>query len=77
MEILDFDVADEPDWIVVKVKDGTVLKVKVEITGVFRMGGDPNTGLPVYGVQIASAVRLVSVPKELIQDKGGMLPQYR
>ena len=77
MEVLDFDVEKEPEWITVKVKDGTTLKVKVEIIGVFRMDNDPNTGLPIYGVQVTSAVRLVSVPKELMQKSTTAMPQYR
>ena len=69
MEVLDFEVEKEPEWVVIKLSDGAVLKFKVEIVAVFHSGNDPNTGLPVYGVQLAPIVRLVSLPTKRAQQK--------
>ena len=48
-----------------KLKDGSVIEVKLEIMNILRAGNDPNTGLPAYIVQSAPMVRLVECPKEL------------
>ncbi len=82
MEVVDFDVENESPWITVRAKDGSVLKVKVEVTGLLRIGNDPNTGIPIYGVQVGTIVRLAKIPKELIvpvsqSTPAGNMPQYR
>lgn len=73
-EIVNFEVEDEPKWVRVKLEDGSVLQIKMEIVGIMRNGNDPNTGLPMYMVQATNIIRLNQVPKELIkknQMKGG------
>ncbi|MGP6206761.1 hypothetical protein ACNF42_01815 [Cuniculiplasma sp. SKW3] len=73
-EIVNFEVEDEPKWVKVKLEDGSVLQIKMEIVGIFKNGNDPNTGLPVYVVQTTNIIRLNQVPKELIKkdhSKGG------
>jgi hypothetical protein len=70
-ELVEFEVEGEDSWITLKLKDGSVLKFRSMVTAVFRMGNDPNTGLPVYAIQNTNAVRMVNIPKELIKkDKG-------
>ncbi|MCL4340059.1 MAG: hypothetical protein JRN19_04720 [Nitrososphaerota archaeon] len=66
-ELVDFEAEGEDHWVTLKLKDGGVIKIKMEITAVFRVGNDPNTGLPIYGVQAANVIRLASIPKELIR----------
>lgn len=70
-ELVDFDTEGEENWITLKLKDGSVLKFRSIVTAVFRMGNDPNTGLPVYAIQNTNAVRVVNVPKELIKRGKG------
>ena len=48
-----------------KLKDGSVVEIRLEIMNILRAGNDPNTGLPAYIVQSAPLVRLVECPKEL------------
>jgi len=66
-EILDFEIldTDKDGWIRIKLSDGTLLKVKVEITGFVRHPTHDPTGYPVYGINVHPVVRIVSVPKDL------------
>ena len=64
-EAVDFDVVKE-DWNEYRLADGTVLKVKLILTGVLRLKNqyDP-IGNPVYAISSLNAVRVLSVPQEL------------
>ncbi len=65
-EIVDYEPIEGPDARVrLKLKDGSVIEVRLLITNILRAGNDPNTGLPSYIVQSAPIVRLVESPKEL------------
>jgi hypothetical protein len=64
-EIVDFTVESGENRVRLKLKDGSVLEVKMEIVNILRAGSDPNTGLPNYVVQATNILRLVSCPKEL------------
>ena len=66
-EILDFEVMKECGWLELKTANGAVLRVKVEPTAVAFMGNDPNTGLPMFSIQIGAIVQLAKVPPELIR----------
>ena len=66
-EVINFEVEDEPKWVKVKLEDGSVIQVKMEIVGIMRAGNDPNTGLPIYMLQAQNIIRLNQVPKELIK----------
>lgn len=66
-EVVGFEVEGEPQWIRLKLKDGTVLELKNEITAVQKVGYDANTGFPVYTVQSVGIMRFQYVPKELIK----------
>ncbi|MGC8573875.1 MAG: hypothetical protein ACP5L0_07790 [Caldisphaera sp.] len=66
-EIVEFELEEEPKWIKIKLKDGTVLELKNEITGVVKIGHDTNTGIPIYNVQSQAILRVKYVPKELIK----------
>jgi hypothetical protein len=68
-ELVDFEAEGEEHWVKLKLKDGSVLKFKSVVSAIFRMGNDPNTGLPIYAIQTANIVRLASVPKELVVKK--------
>jgi phosphotransferase system IIB component len=64
-EVVDFDVESGETRVRLKLKDGSVLEVKMEVTNILRVGNDPNTGLPAYMVQSTNIVRLAHCPKEL------------
>jgi len=64
-EIVDYSVIDGDAKVRLKLKDGSVIEVRLEIMNILRAGNDPNTGLPAYIVQSAPLVRLVECPKEL------------
>lgn len=49
----------------VRLSDGTVLRVKPVITGIFRLHGiSDQNGDPVYHVSFVPAAHIVSVPEE-------------
>ncbi len=64
-EIVDYQVLDGDGKYRLKLKDGSVIEVRLELMNILRAGNDPNTGLPTYVVQSAPLVRLVESPKEL------------
>jgi hypothetical protein len=64
-EIVDYSPLEGDGRLRLKLKDGSVIEVKLEIMNILRAGNDPNTGLPAYIVQSAPMVRLVECPKEL------------
>ncbi len=64
-EIVDYSVLEGDAKVRLKLKDGSVIEVRLEIMNILRAGNDPNTGLPAYIVQSAPLVRLVECPKEL------------
>ena len=66
-EVVNFEIEDEPKWVKVKLEDGSVIQVKMEIVGIMRAGNDPNTGLPIYMLQAQNIIRLNQVPKDLIK----------
>jgi hypothetical protein len=68
-ELVEFETEGEENWTTLKLKDGSVLKFRSVVTAIFRIGNDPNTGLPVYAVQNSNAIRVVSIPKELIKKE--------
>jgi hypothetical protein len=51
----------------VKLEDGSVIQIKMEIVAIMKGGNDPNTGLPLYMVQATNIIRMNKVPKELIR----------
>ena len=66
-EVVNFEVEQEPKWVRVKLADGSVLQIKMEIVAILRGGNDPNTGMPIYMVQATNIIRMNQVPKELIK----------
>ncbi|MCI4337302.1 MAG: hypothetical protein L3K18_07745 [Thermoplasmata archaeon] len=74
-EIVDYSPLEGDGRIRLKLKDGSIIEVKLEIMNILRAGNDPNTGLPAYIVQSAPMVRLVECPKEL--RKSPMRPSPR
>ena len=64
-EIVDYTALEGDARVRLKLKDGSIIEVKLEIMNILRAGHDPNTGLPAYVVQSAPLVRLVECPKEL------------
>ncbi len=66
-ELVEFEIDEEPKWITVKLKDGSVIQIKMEIVAIMRNGNDQNTGLPMYMVQATNIIRMMKVPKDLIK----------
>ncbi|MGI0070786.1 MAG: hypothetical protein ACRECT_01735 [Thermoplasmata archaeon] len=64
-EIVDYETIGGDGKLRLKLKDGSIVEVRLEIMNILRAGNDPNTGLPAYVVQSAPLVRLVECPKEL------------
>ena len=64
-EIVDYTIIEGDGKLRLKLKDGSVVEIRLEIMNILRAGNDPNTGLPTYVVQSAPLVRLVETPKEL------------
>ncbi len=64
-EIVDYQPLEGDGKVRLKLKDGSVIEVRLEIMNVLRAGHDPNTGLPMYVVQSATLIRLVESPKEM------------
>jgi hypothetical protein len=64
-EIVDYSVLSGEPVVKLKLKDGSIIEVKLIIMNILRAGNDPSTGLPFYVVQSAPLVRLVESPKEL------------
>jgi hypothetical protein len=64
-EIVDYQTIEGDGKVRLKLKDGSVVEIRLEIMNILRAGNDPNTGLPAYIVQSAPLVRLVECPKEL------------
>jgi len=64
-EIVDYNIIEGDGKVRLKLKDGSVVEIRLEIMNILRAGNDPSTGLPAYIVQSAPLVRLVECPKEL------------
>ncbi|MCI4323752.1 MAG: hypothetical protein L3K03_07015 [Thermoplasmata archaeon] len=73
-EIVDYTHLEGDGKVRLKLKDGSIIEVRLEIMNILRAGNDPNTGLPVYIVQSAPLVRLVETPKELRKGSGRSAP---
>lgn len=66
-DIVGFETEEDPKWITVKLEDGSVIQIKMEIVAIMKGGNDQNTGLPIYMVQATNIIRMVKVPKDLIK----------
>ncbi len=66
-EVVEFEVVEEPRWITIRLKDGSILELKNEITAVIKIGYDMNTGIPIYNVQSSGTLRVKYIPKEQIK----------
>ena len=64
-EIVDYTLLEGDGKVRLKLRDGSIVEIRLEIMNILRAGNDPNTGLPAYIVQSAPLVRLVECPKEL------------
>ena len=64
-EDIDFSELEEK-WNVYKLKDGTILKVKLVLVGVKRLKKHNLDGTPIYLVNSQNLIRVVDVPKELL-----------
>ena len=64
-EIVDYTTLEGDGRVRLKLKDGSIVEIRLEILNILRSGNDASTGLPLYIVQSAPMVRLVECPKEL------------
>lgn len=68
-ESLDFETTEEV-WNEYELDDGSTLKVKLVLNGVYRLVGEYNDmGEPVYIINSNNQVRALGVPDELMQDE--------
>lgn len=62
---LEYEMEHDP-WIIVKLEDGTVLRIKVEISKMYRLNQhNPQTGEPIYHFLSTNIVRTTNVSLEL------------
>lgn len=65
-EAEDVDFAEEREhWNTYKLKDGTLLKIKLVLQGVKRLQKWNQDGSPIYLINSTNVVRAVDVPKKL------------
>ncbi|MGI0055280.1 MAG: hypothetical protein ACREBZ_06170 [Thermoplasmata archaeon] len=64
-EVVDYEAVGGDGKLRLKLKDGSVIEVRLEIMNILRAGNDGSTGLPTYIVQSTPLIRLVECPKEL------------
>lgn len=64
-EIVDWEIEGKEGKTRIRVAEGATLEVRAVITGVLRLGNDPNTGLPIYNIQWQNVVSLVNCDKKL------------
>ncbi|MCL5802730.1 MAG: hypothetical protein ACP5NK_03265 [Thermoplasmata archaeon] len=80
-ELVEFELEEEPKWVTVKLADGSIIQIKMEIVSILRAGNDQNTGLPMYMVQATNIIRLKKVERSLIskrkQDENKGQTMYR
>lgn len=60
---------EDPKWTTIKLENGVVLEVRLEITGVSFTGyhdprGNP-TNVPIYSVSQQTVIRVQHIPREL------------
>jgi hypothetical protein len=76
-EVQDFEMVKECGWMELKLANGAVLRVKVEPSAVAHVGNDPNTGLPIFSIQLGAVIQLAKVPRELIHRPPAPGTAYR
>ena len=64
-ELVEYTVESGENRLRLKLKDGAVIEIRMEVQHVFRVGNDPVTGLPQYVAMTPSLLRVISCPKEL------------
>jgi hypothetical protein len=64
-EQVDYEIEGKEGRTRIRIKEGATLEMRSVVTGVFRIGNDPNTGLPTYFVGSANIVALVNSDKKL------------
>ncbi len=74
-EIIDFDTQDITKGVRVKLKDGSILEVMLDVTAVTKIGHDINTGMPVYNVNSSTIIKTKYIPKELMKKTKNTKPQ--
>jgi hypothetical protein len=62
---VDFEETSVP-WSTIKLKDGTTLKIKIQVLDVIRMDFyNPTNGDPAYFVPTTTIIRAVEIPNKL------------
>ena len=64
-EVVDYERIEGDGRLRLKLHDGAIIEVRLEIMNILRAGNEPTTGLPSYIVQSTPLIRLVDCPKEL------------
>lgn len=63
-ELVDFDELSNP-WTTLKLKDGTILKVKIVVQGVLRLNRYDEHGFPAYAIKSTNVLRIAELPENL------------
>lgn len=61
VEIVEIEKESGNPRINLELADGSRMQLEVVVQGVQFMGNDPNTGLPIYGIQTANVLKLQKV----------------
>lgn len=65
-EAEDVDFVEEKEgWNIYRLSDGSILKVKLVLTGVKRLKKWNPDGTPIYVINSQNIVRVINVPKDL------------
>jgi len=64
-ENIDFE-EEKESWNTYKLKDGSILRTKLILTGVKRLKKYAPDGTPLYVINSTNSVRVLNVPKKLM-----------
>ena len=74
-EEIDFDEMDKEHWNTYKLKDGSVLRIKLILKGVKRLKKYNPDGTPIYIIASENLVRAVSIPDNLKMKPKSVSPR--
>ena len=65
---------DDPKWTTIKLENGVVLQIKLEVVSTQFSGYQEQNGvlLPIYNVLTNNQLRIQKIPKELMKKRGSV-----
>ncbi len=68
-EVMEYETQDILKGVRVKLEDGSILDVMLEVTSIMKMGYDINSGAPIYNVNTQTVVKIKSMPREVFKKE--------